>query len=1306
MIVRKVWKFELVVILVMACTSASAGLMENVIPVSSSERGAVVRFTPNGFRIDTVRVDGGDYHHLDFKEASPWSTTGDPLIPTGILSVIVPQEGDVNVSVEAGEYTTLDGIKPLPVPQLVEEDGLPRQDYLEGNPYRDLEVFPGRLYDAEDPGYFGEYRIVRVHLYPVQFHPAENRVRVYSGITIRINFANPSREVSSIERRQGTEYRKALVNYKTARNWRMVPKRSLAKASTLSGDVYKIPVSHEGVFRVNGSYLETAGIDLGSIETPTLKIYNNGGRELPRNFATARSDSLIENPILTFGLDDGRFDASDYILFYGQDVSGWEYNPDTDSYSHYIHHYDTRNVYWLVFNDGREGARVETTTSLTSDGAETVDTYTERYFVEQELNNPLHAGIRWYGPSFDNTNAIESYTLNLNDLDSDGAVNFRFRFKGHTSGTHRFTSVLNDQEIGNYQFVGSTVRLREDSLVGGLDGENTLSFLYSGSSSSSLAYLDWFEISYLRRLMPVDGWLRFNSTSLVGKYVYELEGFDEEPTVLDVTDISSIRALPTETMDGDYAFVDDVTDIPKSYVIFTEQGVLTPGAAERDVTSDLRNFSNGADFIIITHADFIDQAERLKTHRETQDSLSVFIADIQDVYDEFSWGVMDPTAIRDFMKHAFDFWMIRPSYLLLFGDGDYDYKNILSTTVEKRIPPFEYDGNSEAGTRASDDWYTYVSGNDNVMDFAVGRFPVQTTSEATIVVDKIIAYETTLPNGRWKSLITVVGDDEKGQHGTENETEHISLIENVAQGTIPSYFNLKKIYLTEYPEVTTAEGRRKPQAAADLVEQINQGTLIVDYSGHGNDELWAHERVFVQGRDLSALRNAERLPLFYAATCDFAHYDDPLEQSFSEDLLNTEGKGAIAVIAASRFCGAYSNVSLNRHFLRNLLDDSGISARLGDALRLGKLSVNAPSNNEMYHILGDPTMRLQIPRHQAEFTQMEPDTFKALGVVRIEGNVYREDQVYTDFSGELALEAYDSEKDVLYTTENGSRLSYVLPGNALFRGTASVEGGRFDASFVVPKDISYGGDSGRLHAYVYDESEDGVGYRDAISIGGSAAVQDGEGPEITIAFTGQEAFITGDMVTGEPELAAVIRDDQTGINITGEIGHKLMLTVDGDEKLDVTEYFHYDEGSYLEGKVTYPLFNLDEGEHLLELKAWDNANNSSKQSAVFTLVPEGDFRLEEVLNYPNPFTTTTHFTFKLSLDADVEIKVFTVDGLLIRLLDGYACSPGFNTIYWDGRDDVGDEIANGVYLYKVIARATSDSGEVSREVVGRMMIAR
>jgi len=1240
-----------------------------------------------GLHVDTLVFEDRIYHRVTFSGSDYWGTSGDPMIPCRTLVIHLPGLTVPRVTVTPLHTEIMRGIRLQPVPFMEPGDPLPRERLMEGPNYQIPDYLPGRLYTTETPGMSGRQAMTRIRVFPVQYHPRDRTLRIIKTLIVRIEF-DDAPETPSFK--DAIRPRPSLTS----------PARRLASATVL-----KIPVEKEGLYKITGRLLEENGVPLASIDPATLKIANNGGRPLPWSPSDARPDSLVENPIRTVGMDDGIFDRDDYLLFYGQGTHQWQYDPSAGRFAHTLNPYTEKNIYWLIFNDGRPGKRMVEGPSSPDPSAQSITTHRGLLFVEEELNNPDKGGLNWYGPLLDNS-VTKSYSLNFHNPASEGSPRFYFRYKGATAGTHQITAKLDGTDISTAQFSGTGFSSGSAVLQPLSAGSGTLVFRYNGIGTAPRAYIDWFEIHYTRSLRPIDGVLAFFSPVSAGSYDFRLQGFQNKPVVLDVTNPAETRVMIPRLESGDWLFADDYAAGPRHYYASPERDAIEPESLIPGRISGLREPGNGADMIIISHGDFLEEARRLKTHRETHDTLQVMVADIEDVYDAFSWGLQDPVAIRDFIRHAFHYWTPGPQYVLLMGNGHYDYRN-LSTSLPNYIVPFEYDGTGNDGARASDDWYTYVSPYsvfDSYMDVSIGRLPVQSSAQARTVVDKIIAYESQPEQGDWKQVVTIVGDDEKADAWSQNEVIHIRASETVAESVIPPLFNLEKIYLTEYPEELTSQGRRKPLANKALLERINRGTLLINYIGHGNAKLWAHEWVFHRDIDFQYVENKSRLPLIYAATCSFGWYDDPEESSFSEVLLNTADKGAVAVIAANRLCNARYNEILNRIFLDSLFQDPA-RRRLGDALREAKNSTSFRINNEMYHLLGDPAMRLAAPRHQAVFTHV-PDTLKALSVVTLQGLLQKNGAPWSAFSGRVMLRVFDSKKEVVYTTAAGTALEYLLAGNAIFRGTTEADG-TFEISFVVPKDVSYGGNTGRLSCYFDDGQEDGAGFGSGLVISGSGSIVDTEPPQIDLIFDGHDPFLPGSMIHENPVLKAWIRDDSSGINITGEIGHKIILTINGSSN-DVTDYFEYDRDSYLEGTLLYPLHGLEEGDHLLSLKAWDNANNSAMESLPFRVVSAEKLRLERVMNYPNPFDDRigTDFTFIISQEAEIEIKIYTVDGRLIKRLSHITAHPGFNRIHWNGLDEQGDRLANGVYLYKIIARTRFGSRSLQKEALGRLMLMR
>lgn len=1286
--------------------------------VSSSSSGCEFVYQPASYDIDTLRVNNQTFQKLVVPEAQLVGEIGDPMLPVRLVVLGVPFDKDIRVRILEQQTTTLKNLNLLPVSRIEKNGDMPVDVYAKGASYKKNQRMPDQQVTIETPGQWREQRIVRLALAAAQYNPVTGEAQIVQKLRVAVDFVGSS--VSSrIDTWQASSqeglFKETLLNYESAKYWRQSTARGLAKAQNQiqAGSWYQIPISQdrEGIYQITGQFLKNNNVDISSIDPATLKVYNNGGRELPRSINAARIDGWQETPIQVIGADDGSFDEGDYVLFYGRGVKGWEFDSDDQCFSHYVHLYTNQNIYSLVFNDGVDGKRMETTTGLASQTV-VLNAFEDQFFIEEDLTNPFSAGIYWFGQSLVHDMSSKTYSVAFHDpVDSDTFYVKYALYYDSASTSDFFYIYYGDQRgIQHFRSGAGFFTSESDTFVYDQNESQSIEAKYTAIKDASIAYIDWIEIQYPRYLKANNNTLKIYSPIERGAYQYELSGFTEAPRVYDVTDPASVRQLYVEQSGTVYRFTDDVnSEGGRQYLVVTKSTFSDPEGIESDAISSLRSTENGGEMLIISHEDFLDEAERLKAHRESFDGMSVYLADIQDVYDEFNGGVKDPVAIRDFVKYAYDHWAVAPSYLLLVGDGDYDYRNLLSSGNGNWIPPYENAGTGEISARCSDDWFTYVTTGSAPCDLAPGRLPVTTKAEAKILIDKIIQYDTNPDLGNWRQLITMVGDDEFHDYDTQNETTHINSSELIVNSYVPGDYNLNKIYLTEYPAVSTVDGRRKPLAQQALIDQINDGTVLVNYTGHGNHLVWSDERIFNVTTDLDKLENEDRLPVFYASTCAWGWYDNPEEQSFAEKMVLSEGKGAVAVIAASRFCGVESNEQLNRQFIKALFsaNDGHRTLRLGDAVRIAKVNVSYTSYNEMYHLFGDPAMRLGVPNYRAEVTDVSPDTLKALSVVTVSGEVFKEDALWTDFNGRVGIKSFDSEKEIKYETSSGSILNYNLPGNALYRGESSVDNGKFQVSFVVPKDISYGGETGKISLYFWNETDDGMGHQGNLVVGGSENIDDRNGPEISLGFTSLDHFISGDMVEDDADLVAVIKDDKTGVNIAGEIGHKLILTIDGSQE-DITDQFNYDDNSYLQGKIYYPLSDLSLGDHEMTLKAWDNANNSSNQSIVFTLVAGGELYLTDVLNYPNPMDemSQTDFTFNVNLDAEVEIRIFTVAGRRIRKLEGYWATPGFNQIHWDGLDEQGDALANGVYLYKVIVKSDLDGESVSKSEIGRLMMMR
>lgn len=1254
---------------------------------------------------------------------------GAPQLPRARLVFGVPLAGDVHVSVVSTEITEREGYRIAPVPTLIrsDEEGsiIPVEKYIPDEDFYSTDGFyPQQIYEIEEPSFLRNQRIAALILRPIQFNPVTGELRIHTHVTVSLRFEDDRAAESRLRTLQDGHfeslYQRVLINYETAKQWRKLVTYPRAKGSSVLENQtwYKVRLQQDGIYRIDYDDLDEAGVDLGGVDPRTLRMFNGGGRELPRDLSESRPDSLTETAVTVVGEADGSFDREDYILFYGQGLSGWDYDSETDEYTYYFNHYTDDNIYWLTFDSGgQQGKRIPSTDgSLQSSNPVVVQSARDRVHEEREVTNPLYSGLTWY---WSTTSGGETKVLRreTEDAIADSQATVTVRLKGKTDkelGTHEVKLYFNDHFIEQATFYNKWELLVEGGGVDWIvDGENELEVEHirqSGSDIQDQIYIDWYEIRYRRRLVAVEDELTFLAPSGTETVEFRLTGFSgNEIQVYNITDPFNVVAIENPSVTEELRFQDlqDPT-IERRYVALDIERVKSPLSIAKAEIRDLRSGINGADYLIIVHDDFSADVEPLRDHRQEYNGFTVDVVGTSAIYDEFSWGLFDPTAIRDFLAYTSEsgHWSPQPAFVLFVGDGNYDYKNYSLTSPGNWIPPYELEG------IAYDDWYVSLDG-DNVPDMFLGRLPAQSRDEVQRMVEKIIRYDTEPTLGPWRNRILLLADDEIiGCRFTREDswnTVHTQDSELLSQQSIPGNFEQIKIYLMEYD---LDQSCRKPGATDDLIAALNDGVALFNYIGHGGYEVIADERAFYAPSDLPRVQN-EGMPFLLAAfTCDMGVYDRPRDESIAEDMLRLENKGSIASIAASR--GTYSdpNFNLSQWFYYNLFMSGagfGIASTIGEALLAAKEMASSSSVSRLYLLFGDPAQRFNVPRYEAVIKHLEPDTLQALEVISLEGEIVQTDgTVLSDFHEYAQLDVYDSRKEVLHITPDGQKqVKYALSGAVLYRGVIPVQQGAFQTQFVIPKDITYEGHTGRISLYVSSDTDDAAGYRDSlVTAGGAVGIVDSIGPSIEMTIVDrEESFIEGDYVQ-LGEMLKVMLTDSSGINITGETGHWIVLKVDGDSRtrINMTPYFVYDEGSYQSGRIEYELKDLTSGEHTLDVKAWDNHNNASAQSLSFRVAAAEDFQILNYWNYPNPFDQETVFTYELTGTAnDVSIKIYTVSGRLIKTLRNLPGNLGFNYSTWEGLDEDGDRLANGVYLYKVIARGTEGQ---RKEQIGRLFVMR
>ncbi len=1318
-------------------SSAIAQELRSVTVLSQTGSSVTVEVTPDSLYADTVTVNGEKGLELSYRGAVPEFNSHGGYMREFIPVFVGVFSRQIQVQVLRTDYSSIQMLAPTRSPKYPPE--------LKA---RVVSQFVG--YDQ--PFEQRKHLVSRIRVYPYSYDSTTGTYELLRKAVIQVTSVGSGVTTETMPR--DPLMSNLLVNYGQVQNAVVAGPARLYKTEASSvlaqGTWYKMAVLQNGMYKVTYSELKGAGVPIDNVDMSTIKVYNNGGRQLPEDPNAPRINDLLENAIYVYDANGtGKFGQNDYIVFYGKGTKGWSQAPSTrtvsDTALHYTNAYSDTNYYFLTWGGGT-GERMAVVPSVHATSYYRPQTFTSGVFQDTSMFNLVGSGQDWVGPQLQPPAAgggSSSYTYQniLYGLDQSEPITYRLELDARSDyGTTNYFDVyesstgalLGSVDGGNVPFSGDASL--EDNFANPLpvqtyqgsgnlpNDKSQVNVQYFASSASSVGYIDWMEVLYHRYFQSVGDVLKFYGPDTTANVYYSVSGFSgNNVNVYDVTDFSNVEMIQPDSVSNGTAYFGTQTQsgTQKEFYAVGNNGYLTVPAIESVPNSNLHGDLAGADLIIVTAPQFEQQAQTLASWKESNDGLKTQVATTTDIYDEFGCGIPDPTAIRDFLKYAYTNDVITPSYVILFGSGTYDYKSIAAKDTEF-VPPYESpESFYQLDTYCTDDYFVQFTGplRQTPISMAIGRLPARSTADANAIVAKIEQYEASPSYGTWRNLITYVGDQGITTVGVPSDgSQFTDAAENLAQSYTPSSFDKSKIYLELYPVVNTAQGRTVPQAAAAIVNQINQGTLLINYVGHGAPNIWSYTNVWDNAVTIPQLTNKDRLALFVAATCDFSRDDSPSQISGGELLVNDPNGGAIGVVSATRVVFSIENNQINQDLFSFLFQRDS----LREPIRIGQAFFDAKELDYQaytyikYNYLGDPTVRLGMPRYQATIDSLNDSSLvqvryiEALGKVDIKGTVYHPDgSVWNTLSSTGTVRIYDSDRPV-YVPEWGT--TYQFQGSVLFNGQVSITNGQFQAETVIPKDISYSDQNGKIEIYFEGGGSDGLGYTRNVIVGGTdtSAVNNHEAPDISIYFDSKN-FRSGDVVSSKPTMIVDLQA-VNGLNLSDvAIGHGLEATFDGGQPVNLAPYYTGKLNSYQAGTVTYPVTqNLSYGRHMVTVQAFDVFNNESQASVTFDVETDTALTIRNVYNYPDPFSSGTAFTFQRS-DAggvgepvNVTIKVFTISGRLIKTIKAYGITDTFVKIDWNGLDDEGDRLANGVYLYTVTA--TTIDGKYTSEALGKMAV--
>jgi hypothetical protein len=1092
-----------------------------------------------------------------------------------------------------------------------------------------------------------------------------------------------------------------------------------------AGNWYKLSVSGAGVYKMDVAFLNSLGIG-GNIPSAQVRLFGNGGGLLPEANMEKPVDDLEENAIWVVDGGDGNLNGSDYILFYAPGPDEWVKDSLNKRFSHKKNIYSDKAFYYLTI--GGSGLRIPTQANPPA-SATTVTSYDERYFHELDTVNFLASGKEWFGEefsSFPGRSLSRSFPLPFTDLVPQQAT-ISTNFAARSVNTQSvFTVAVNNQQVQQVPVpqIGTALydlfaqQAGQTSAFVLNQGNATVSFNYTQGSFNSQGWLNWFEFFARRNLVMSAGrQLLFRDWNSVGSGAagFVISNADAGSQVWDITDALHPVKMATAFSGNQLAFANETQRL-REYACFSST-FLTPQAEGRMANQNLHNAAE-KDLLIVAYPPYLQEAQRLAAFHEQKNNLRTLVVTTDQVFNEFSSGVPDPTAIRDFVKMYYDkfnsTWPQSGKYLLLFGKASFDYKNRISNNTSQ-VPAYESPSSLDPlSTYTSDDFFGFLDDNEDVnatlvtnqLEIGIGRIPAKNADEAKNFVDKVLEYYAAEALGSWRNNLNFIADDEDfNLHLQDAET-----LTSTAAASAP-VFNQQKIYLDAFQQENGSAGGRYPQANAVINNNIYNGTLLWNYSGHGGP-LRLAEEVVIDQQLVNNWNNRYRLPLFITATCDFAPYDNPTQNSLGENLLVRARTGAIALMTTTRVVFAFSNRILNNNYLKFALqpDANGRYKTLGEAMMAGKNYTYQTSgdiiNNRKFTLLGDPAMRLGFPTYKVKVTRVngrdivnQADTLSAAETVLIEGEVTdNAGSVLTAFNGTAYLSLFDKVQTVLTLGNDATSqpVSFQDQENNLFRGKASVQNGKFSFKFKIPKDINYQFGNGKISLYAQNGNDDGNGFSNNVIIGGisSTPSTDQVGPDIK-AFLNDDKFVNGSITNSSPVLLVKL-SDSSGINTGGSgVDHDIVATLDNDnhQYFVLNNFYESDVDNFQKGSVRFQLPELEPGPHSLKIKAWDAMNNSNEYILDFTVINSAELKIQHVLNYPNPFTSKTSFWFEHNqpgTDLQLKLEVFTVSGKLVKTISQTINTPGNRSseVVWDGRDDYGGKMGRGVYIYRVRVKTT------------------
>lgn len=1090
-----------------------------------------------------------------------------------------------------------------------------------------------------------------------------------------------------------------------------------ATSSVLSsGHWVKIQIDETGLYQLTYRELQ----EYGFTDPSKVAVFGYGGAMLPEDFSEEYIDDLPQLPVLHTGSK---------LIFYAQGVVSW--GAQNKLFVRTRNPYSMYGYYFLTQLDTEPVAPTRLAPS-TLQPAIAVTTFHDYALHEMEAVSPGRMGRNFYGENFLYT-SVQTFSFDIPGITTT-PVTAQVRFIAKSMATSSVAVTINNSVTRSAMIAGITdsdgqtyksgvEKTIEATFTRNADEADKVKISFTGSGATG-AYLDYILLNMERELRLYDGVVQFRHKSAATQPLrYEVAvGSAKSPHIWDVSRPHAPQEVTISTpADGVVSFVSSETAM-NEYVAFDASATFPSPVLVGTVPNQDLHALPQVDFVIVAPTAFVDEAKRLGEFHLSHDSLTYHVVQPGAIYNEFSSGTPDATAIRRFMKmfydRADDDEASRPRYLLLFGDGSYDNRRVTEEWASYNYPfllTFQADESvDEKNNFVTDDYFGFLYDGEGSevwkarLAVGVGRFPVRTKAEAAAVVDKVIAYATSTDYGYWKNDICLVADD--GNSGVHMEQS--DALAQILENQNPEFF-VHKLYIDAYNRVSAATGATYPDAKNQMLNLLKRdGLMVINYVGHGSTKGWTAEKI-LEWSDISNMF-VSRLPLWITATCDFSRFDDRTTSGGESLFLNKTG-GGVALISTTRVVFIHANGYINEAIVKHLFDrdSEGRVVRLGDVMRLGKNDITNKAEDVLknklnYILLGDPALRLTVPSYKMAVTEINDTTvvdtaptditLKARSWVTVKGEIQNAvGAKVDDFDGLIYPRLFDSEQEIVTAgngNDNGEQVPYTFTrrDNMLYTGRDSVRGGEFEFTFKMPRELNYSDEPGLFNLYAYDSrGREAGGMNTHFIVGGmdSEVDDDTDGPQILSMYINTSDFENGDKVNETPMFIARV-EDASGINISGiGLGHDMTVCIDNDPQQEyvINNYYVPQTGRFGVGDVYYELPALSDGAHSLTFTVWDTEGNSSQESLRFVVKKGLKPHIYDIYHAMEADAARFYLRHnRPGMMMSIKLSVFDWSGREVWTTELTDMSELWTTspIEWPFTDKAGRRVPGGMYLYRAI----------------------